>query len=337
MTQHQTFAEGAVRDRLLRPDDILEIGRRFGQRVEVQPIRRIALDTPLSRGRIIAHDPWPGLYFGGYDVEYLQDNEITVEEPPALFCGFLLSGKAAVARLGDHARVTVRVGEPLILGFRETVRCASLHRAGEHCAGIGLRIESAFFQSDAPPALKATLEPFRRRLIDPDPVEVLPASPRLIALADAALNSDLKGPTQALFLEGLLLSFLAELCHLLERADHEPARAGLSPREWRRVMLVADHLRASLDETPSLAQLSRMAGINPTTLGRQFQAVHGESIFAWFRNQRLDHARALLRVGDGSVTDICFRVGFTNPAAFATAYRRRYGHPPSLEAVRAGI
>ena len=334
MTQHQMFYGRSAQDRLLSSDDILEVGRRFGQRVDVQPVRRIALDTPLSRGRIIAHDPWPGLYFGGYDVEYLQDNEMTVEEPPALFCGVLLSGQSSVARLGDHARVTVRVGEPLVLGFRETVRCASTHRAGEHCAGIGLRIEMAFFDSAAPSGLKAALEPFRRRLEDPDPIEVLPASPRLIALADAALNSDLEGPTQVLFLEGLLLSFLAELCHLLDRADREPSRSGLSPREWRRVMLVADHLRTSLDQTPSLSELARMAGINATTLGRQFQAVYGESIFAWFRNRRLEHARGLLRAGEGSVTDICFRVGFTSPAAFATAYRRRYGHPPSLEAVR---
>jgi len=118
----------------------------------------------------------------------------------------------------------------------------------------------------------------------------------------------------------------------MERSAHEPYRAGLSLREWQRVMLVTEHLRAGLDQTPSLAALARLAGSNPTTLGRQFRAVHGEPIFGWFRNLRLDHARSLLRAGNETVTEVCFRVGFTNPAAFATAYRRRFGYPPSHEA-----
>lgn len=339
MTRHHAFPRQIPDARLpgeqlIDGDEIRRIAERFGQSVEISPLRRITLDTPLSRGKVIAHTPWPGLYFGGHDVEYLQDSAMSVEGPPALFCGFLLSGQPSVVRLGAQTRVTIRVGEPLILGFQDRVTCTAEHRTGQHCAGIGLRIEAAFFDSDAPASLKAVLEPFRHRLQDPAPVEILPASPRLTALADAALNSDMNGPAQALFLEGLLMSFLAELCHLLERADREPACAGLTPREWRRVMLVSDYLRATIDQTPSLAQLARLAGVNATTLGRQFQALHGTSIFAWFRNLRLDQARSLLRGGDETVTEICFRVGFTNPAAFSTAYRRRFGHPPSMEAVR---
>ncbi|WFE75793.1 AraC family transcriptional regulator [Roseinatronobacter sp. S2] len=335
MTQLQHFPTRLPGERLFDGGDLRDIGENFGQQVEGRTLKRFTLDTPLSQGRVFAHKPWAGLYFGGYDIEYLQDNELTVREPPALFCGFLLAGQQSVTRIGADTRVTVRVGEPLILGFSESVECVAEHRAGQHCAGIGLRIEASFFESDAPETLKSALEPFRHRLQHPALVEILPASPRLTALADAALNSDMNGPVKALFLEGLLMSFLAELCQLLHRADSEPARAGLSEREWRRVVLVADYLRATLDQTPSLAQLARLAGVNATTLGRQFQALYGAPIFAWFRNLRLDEARSLLRSGNTSVTEVCFSVGFTNPAAFSTAYRRRFGHPPSLEAVRA--
>lgn len=54
-------------------------------------------------------------------------------------------------------------------------------------------------------------------------------------------------------------------------------------------------------------------------------------MFSYVREQRLQLARALLKTEDLPVSAVGYRVGFGNPGAFATAYRRRFGQSPKQE------
>jgi len=92
-------------------------------------------------------------------------------------------------------------------------------------------------------------------------------------------------------------------------------------------------VRAFLDthyaEPPSLRALARLFGTNDFKLKKGFRALFGTTVFGYVAARRLTVAHQLLTLPDESVQDVAARVGFTNPAHFATAFRRRFGLPPS--------
>ena len=55
------------------------------------------------------------------------------------------------------------------------------------------------------------------------------------------------------------------------------------------------------------------------------------TIIDYLRDRRLEMARIMVRERRLSVAAIAYRVGFASPANFATAYRRRFGRPPTQD------
>lgn len=87
-------------------------------------------------------------------------------------------------------------------------------------------------------------------------------------------------------------------------------------------------LQADLAEPPSLSELARRVGINRNHLNRGFQLLHGLSVFAWVREQRLVEAARRLREGRQSLAVIANAAGYSNTANFITAFKRRFATTP---------
>ncbi len=60
-----------------------------------------------------------------------------------------------------------------------------------------------------------------------------------------------------------------------------------------------------------------------------FRAHFGTSVFAYLRKARMELAQELLRKRHLNVTEVAFRVGYSNPSKFAAAFRREFGVSPS--------
>ena len=65
-------------------------------------------------------------------------------------------------------------------------------------------------------------------------------------------------------------------------------------------------------------------------LSRQFRQAYGESVYQYLMTRRIERAMALLRIGDASVTDVCFAVGFSSLGTFSTRFSELVGVPPSV-------
>jgi AraC-like DNA-binding protein len=65
-------------------------------------------------------------------------------------------------------------------------------------------------------------------------------------------------------------------------------------------------------------------------LSRQFRAAYGESVYQYLMTRRIERAMALLRVGELSVTEVCFEVGFSSLGTFSTRFAELVGVPPSV-------
>src|SRR5919206_2319509 len=106
---------------------------------------------------------------------------------------------------------------------------------------------------------------------------------------------------------------LANLAHLRRARD-------LMDREYARPL-----------DVPALA---RAALMSPSHFSRQFRAVYGETPYSYLMTRRIERAKALLRRGDMSVTEVCVAVGCTSLGSFSTRFNQLVGVTPSAYRAR---
>lgn len=70
-------------------------------------------------------------------------------------------------------------------------------------------------------------------------------------------------------------------------------------------------------------------------LSRRFKLAYGESPYSYLMTRRIERAMRLLRLGELSVTEVCFAVGCQSLGTFSTRFSELVGVPPSVYKERA--
>jgi AraC-like DNA-binding protein len=96
------------------------------------------------------------------------------------------------------------------------------------------------------------------------------------------------------------------------------------------------HLRRARDlmdreyaEPLDIASLARVALMSAGHFSRQFRAVYGETPYSYLMTRRIERAKALLRLGDLSVTEVCMAVGCTSLGSFSARFTELVGETPT--------
>ena len=106
---------------------------------------------------------------------------------------------------------------------------------------------------------------------------------------------------------------LADLAHLRRARD-------LMDREYARPL--------------DVAELSRAALMSTAHFSRRFRAAYGETPYAYLMTRRIERAKALLRRGDLSVTEVCMEVGCTSLGSFSARFTELVGETPTAYRAR---
>jgi AraC-like DNA-binding protein len=106
---------------------------------------------------------------------------------------------------------------------------------------------------------------------------------------------------------------LANLAHLRRARD-------LMDREYARPL--------------DVAAIARAAFMSPAHFSRQFRAAYGETPYSYLMTRRIERAKALLRRGDLSVTDVCMAVGCTSLGSFSARFTQLVGETPTAYRTR---
>jgi AraC-like DNA-binding protein len=80
--------------------------------------------------------------------------------------------------------------------------------------------------------------------------------------------------------------------------------------------------------------IARAAFMSPAHFSRQFRAAYGETPYGYLMTRRIERAKALLRRGELSVTQVCVEVGFTSLGSFSSRFRELVGENPSAYRAR---
>jgi AraC-like DNA-binding protein len=106
---------------------------------------------------------------------------------------------------------------------------------------------------------------------------------------------------------------LAQLAHLRRARD-------LMDREYSRPLKVAELARAAL--------------MSPAHFSRQFRAAYGETPYAYLMTRRIERAKAMLRDGESTVTEVCMAVGCTSLGSFSARFAQVVGETPTAYRAR---
>jgi AraC-like DNA-binding protein len=106
---------------------------------------------------------------------------------------------------------------------------------------------------------------------------------------------------------------LANLAHLRRARD-------LIDREYARPLDVAALARAALMSTAHFS--------------REFRATYGETPYSYLMTRRIERAKALLRRGDLSVTEVCMEVGCASLGSFSARFTKLVGETPTAYRAR---
>ena len=109
-------------------------------------------------------------------------------------------------------------------------------------------------------------------------------------------------------------------------------------RDLVRLRRVRDRIDREYAEPLDVEALARGVNMSAGHLSRQFRLAYGESPYSYLMTRRIERAMALLRLGNLSVTDVCFEVGCSSLGTFSTRFTELVGMPPSTyrrEAARA--
>lgn len=142
------------------------------------------------------------------------------------------------------------------------------------------------------------------------------------------ITTEIVGETFELFFlrikaEELICRLLIEL----EKRD-ETYLYALNSHDIQSIYKIKEQLLKNLETPPVIKELAKNAGMSPTKLKRLFRQIFGNSIFNYYQAFRMKEAARLLKDEKVSVSDVGYKLGFTNLSHFSKVFNELIGMKP---------
>lgn len=153
------------------------------------------------------------------------------------------------------------------------------------------------------------------------------SAPMMLAM-DQLLGNVFQGELKRIHLEAKAIELVCLMSQVLNKRAEDASPVKLTARDIEALHEVRRSLSKSCHQPPSLEVLARRVGVNRNKLTSGFRRLFDQSIAEFCLEVRLHEAWKLLQTTDLPVAMIAERVGYGQPAAFSTAFRRRYNVTP---------
>lgn len=177
------------------------------------------------------------------------------------------------------------------------------------------------------------LAPALKRLLEGDTSQRFhqalgPISPAISQVLQQILKAPYQGMVQQLYLESKALELFAlQFAQWSEMRPSESMRC-LSKYESERLQMAKTILTRNISKPPTLSELAQQVELNEYRLKQGFQQVFGITPFGYVHHCRMQYAQHLLRNSNLTIAGVAARIGYRNPEAFSTAFRRKFAVSP---------
>ncbi len=160
--------------------------------------------------------------------------------------------------------------------------------------------------------------------------KVFPLCNRKRNVLDGFLNHTYTGSMENIFINAkvheVLLYSLECLVDEKEEGFTCKFLADESGRE--KIYLAREILLQHIGDPITIKELSRKVAINECYLKKGFKEIYGTTIFDFYQQQRMEHAKYLLYEKALSVTDVSALLGYSSISHFSTAFKKHTGLKP---------
>jgi AraC-like DNA-binding protein len=151
--------------------------------------------------------------------------------------------------------------------------------------------------------------------------------PAVQKIVDEIVTEPVNEAFQLFFLRVKAEELICRLLMELEKRN-EKHLYPLNSNDIQTIYKVKEQILAHLETPPEIKELSVYAGMSPTKLKRLFRQIFGNSIFNYYQEFRMKEAARLLKEEKLTVSDVGYKLGFTNLSHFSRVFTEHIGIKP---------
>lgn len=241
---------------------------------------------------------------------------------------FKLSGNNTI-RFSDGEDVNLRSGTMAVVIHPRGVTKLDAHTSGSSEHSLTFACRPALFTQGLRLDPDELPPPIRDFAIGRNPhlyFRFMPLSSRILSTVEAMLSCPYSGRFSHIHAEARALDLICMVLDALVN-DEAPRTVRLTPRDVATLEGVRQLLCEQFMDPPTIAELSRQAGMNRTKLTQGFRYLFNETILDYCLRMRMQRARELLLQGM-PVGTVAVDVGYEHHSSFAQAFRAYFGFPP---------
>jgi AraC family transcriptional regulator len=147
---------------------------------------------------------------------------------------------------------------------------------------------------------------------------------------DSLLNHTYSGSLENIFVNAKiheLLLYSIE-CLVDEKEEGFSCKFLSNDLDREKILNAREILLKHIGDPITIKELSRKVAINECYLKKGFKEIFGTTIFDFYQQQRMEHAKYLLYEKGLSVTDVSALLGYSSISHFSTAFKKHTGLKP---------
>jgi len=152
-------------------------------------------------------------------------------------------------------------------------------------------------------------------------------SPSLQKVANEIITEEISEPFELFFYrikaEELVCRLLSELGKREEKRIYP-----LNVQDIQTLYKVKEHMLKHLDTQITVDELAQFANMSQSKLKRLFKQIFGDSVFSYYQDFKMKEAARLLKEEKLSVSEVGYRLGFTNLGHFTRMFEKHIGVKP---------
>ncbi|MDX8568922.1 AraC family transcriptional regulator [Elizabethkingia sp. HX XZB] len=182
-------------------------------------------------------------------------------------------------------------------------------------------LDNLFYSYEKSPILKGLLQNTQPYLFE----QVL--YPSLQEIINDIIADKIEEVFELFFLRVKAEELICRLLMELDKRDEKQLYA-LNVHDIEAIYKIRALIIEDLGVPPVIGELSVLAGMSPTKLKRLFSQIFGNSIFSYYQDLRMKEAAILLNEKKYSVSEVGYRLGFTNLGHFSRIFKQHIGMSP---------
>lgn len=240
---------------------------------------------------------------------------------PGLFISVVLRGAAKAGPSEWNASIDYRDGNLIAFAIAETTDWVGVLSEGSAMRGVGISVPFSALAS------LGLSDSFHGLFGSGGGIVIGRASAdaRLQGICETMLQMRAPDDCGCVLLDAYSMEAIVAGIQLLRDGHKKELRPILKDRLTR----ARDLIETELAGCWTVEDLAGKVGLGVRSLRAHFRSEFGQSVTEYARNARLDRARDALAHRNITVSEAAYDAGYNNPANFATAFRRRFGHAPS--------